>query len=206
MSFSRQRGLYAITDEHLLAGRLLVAVEQALIGGARAVQYRRKSGSSDERRCEATALLALCRRYHIPLFINDDVTLALTIGADGVHLGRSDTPLSQARSQLGKRALMGATCHDKLQYAKEAAKAGADYLAFGAVFPSPTKPHICQAPLSLFQDARCFGLPLVAIGGINTDNAPLLIDAGVDYLAVIHALWTAPDITQRAQQFSSLFT
>lgn len=202
---SLKRGLYAITDEKLLADRLLPAVSAAIQGGAVAVQYRRKTGSAPEQRHEAEALLALCREHHIPLIINDDIELALCIGADGVHLGREDGDLRHARKQLGNDAIIGATCHDSLEFAAEAAAHGANYLAFGTVYSSPTKPHAPSAPLSLFQDARHFGLPLVAIGGIKADNAAPVVTAGADCLAVISDLWLANDIAEHARRLSRLY-
>lgn len=201
-----ERGLYAITDSHLLAGRLLPAVAAALAGGAVAVQYRDKSGDHARRREEATALLALCRHHGVPLLINDDIDLAAAIGADGVHLGRGDSALPEARARLGPQALIGATCHDSLAHAAEAAAQGASYLAFGAMYPSGTKPGATPAPPSRLREARRFGLPLVAIGGITADNAAPLVQAGADSVAVISDLWTAPDITRRARAFAALFT
>ncbi|MFZ5560365.1 MAG: thiamine phosphate synthase [Pseudomonadota bacterium] len=199
------RGLYAITDATLLAGRLLLAVEAALQGGATIVQYRDKSGDRICRHAEATALLELCRRYDIPLLINDDVELAAAIGADGVHLGRSDAALASARRRLGPDAIIGATCHGSLEFAGEAAAQGANYVAFGAVYPSATKPGAARAPLEILQQARRFGLSVVAIGGISPDNAAPVIAAGADCIAVISDLWQARDIAARARAFATLF-
>lgn len=199
------RGLYAITDATLLAGRLLLAVEAALQGGASIVQYRDKSGERIRRHAEAAALLELCRRYAIPLLINDDVELAAAIGADGVHLGRSDTVLASARRRLGPAAIIGATCHGSLEFAGEAAAQGANYLAFGAFYASATKPGAARAPLDILQKARRFGLPVVAIGGISPDNAAPVMAAGADCIAVISDLWQARDITARARAFATLF-
>lgn len=201
----RLRGLYAITDGALLAGRLLPAVEAALAGGARVLQYRDKSGDAARRRQEATDLLALCRRLRVPLLINDDVELALAVGADGVHLGRGDGPLRAARERLGPDAIIGATCHDSLDFAAEARAAGASYLAFGAMYPSATKPGATAATPATLSAARRLGLPVVAIGGITADNAAPVIAAGADCVAVISDLWTATDITARARALSDLF-
>lgn len=199
------RGLYAITDSALLAGRLLPAVEAALQGGVALLQYRDKSGDPARRHREASALLALCRRYRVPLLINDDVGLAADIGAEGVHLGRSDGSLAAARARLGPQALIGATCHGSLAFAEEAARNGASYLAFGAVFPSATKSAAATIPLATLAEARRFGRPVVAIGGITADNAAPVLAAGADCLAVISDLWQAPDITARARAFTDLF-
>jgi thiamine-phosphate pyrophosphorylase len=199
------RGLYAITDSTLLSGRLLDAVEKALQGGVSLLQYRDKSGDAAKRLQEARALLELCRRFDVPLLINDDVELAATVGAAGVHLGRSDDSLLNARRRLGPQAIIGATCHGSLAFAEEAVHNGASYLAFGAVYASPTKPDAPQIPLQLLRDARRYQLPVVAIGGITADNAAPVIAAGADCVAVIADLWTAPDITARARAFTRLF-
>lgn len=200
------RGLYAITDSTLLAdGRLLPAVEAALQGGAAVLQYRDKSTDQPRRRAEAEALLALCRRYRVPLLINDDVELALAIGADGVHLGRGDAALAAARARLGPAAILGATCHDSLAFASEAVAAGADYLAFGAFYPSATKPGAQAAPVAVLSAARALGRPVVAIGGITVDNAPPLLRAGADFVAVISDLFAGPHIAARARAFAALF-
>lgn len=201
------RGLYVITDSKLLAGHLLPAVAAALEGGAAVVQYRHKSLQGGNRHWyEAEQLLELCRQYKVPLLINDDVELAAAIGAEGVHLGRGDGSLANARQRLGANAIIGATCHDSLHYANEAANQGASYLAFGAIYPSSTKPGAVQAPVSCISKAQQrFHLPVVAIGGITADNAAPLIDAGAHCVAVISDLWSAPDITARAREFSRLF-
>lgn len=199
------RGLYAITDSHLLAGRLLPAVEAALSGGAAIVQYRDKSGDAARRLDEARALRRACRQRGVPLLINDDVELALAAGADGVHLGRGDAALQAARARLGPDAIIGATCHDSLAFAEEAWRNGASYLAFGAMYPSATKPGASAATSGTLAAARRFGLPVVAIGGITADNAGPVIAAGADCVAVISDLWTATDITARARAISDLF-
>lgn len=200
------RGLYVITDSKLLAGHLLPAVAAALEGGAAVVQYRHKSLQGGNRHWfEAEQLLELCRQYKVPLLINDDMELAAAIGAEGVHLGRGDGSLTTARQRLGADAIIGATCHDSLHYANEAANQGASYLAFGAIYPSSTKPGTVQAPISCITKAARFHLPVVAIGGITADNAAPLIAAGAHCVAVISDLWSAPDITARAREFSRLF-
>lgn len=201
----RIAGLYAITDSALLQGRLLAAVTDALTGGARVVQYRDKSSDPVRRRQEASALLLLCRRHGVPLLINDDVALACAIGADGVHLGQGDAALAEARSLLGPQAIIGITCHDSLDLAAAAAAGGADYLAFGALFNSSSKPAARHCPPAILTEARRFRLPLVAIGGITTDNVSHVIAAGADAVAVIAGLWQAPDVAASARQFSQEF-
>ena len=199
------RGLYAITDAALLAGRLTDAVEAALKGGAVVVQYRDKSTDTAKRLEEALALRMLCRRYQVPLLINDDVELCVATGADGVHLGQQDGSLQQARARLGPEAIIGVTCHDSLALAETARANGASYVAFGAMFVSTTKPGATPATLQTLTKARQLGLPVVAIGGISADNAASVIAAGADCVAVISDLWTANDITARARATAQLF-
>ena len=198
------RGLYAITDGP--RPDLHAAVEGALTGGAAIVQYRDKSGDSDRRRAEAAGLLAVCRRFGVPLIINDDVELAATIGADGVHLGEHDGDIDAARTRLGATAIIGVSCYDSLDRARQLAAAGADYLAFGAFFPSPTKPLARRAHTGLLRDATSLGLPLVAIGGITPDNALPLIEAGADFVAAISGVFAAPDSSAAARRYANLFT
>lgn len=203
------RGLYAITDSQLLAGeRLLPYVEAALRGGARLLQYRDKSGDSVLRREQAGQLAELCRRHGAELIINDDLALAAELGA-GLHLGRDDGSLVEARQALGPDAIIGATCHASLTFAEEAAAQGSSYLAFGRFFNSQTKPGAPAADPALLVEARArFGLPLVAIGGVTLAHAPQLIEKGADLLAVVHALFAAdaPSVVEeRARAFAALF-
>lgn len=198
-------GLYAITDSHLLPGeRLFDGVAAALRGGAVMVQYRDKSASTAARLDQATRLQAMCREAKVPLIINDDAELAHAVGAAGVHLGQDDTALAEARALLGQQAIIGITCHGELALARKAAEAGADYLAFGRFFPSTTKPGERYADRTLLPQAREFRLPLVAIGGITTENGPQLVQAGADCLAVIGDLFGASDIEQQARRFNDL--
>jgi len=187
------RGLYAITPE---GAGLLKKVRAALDGGIALLQYRRKHGTREE----LGEIVRLTREYHVPLIVNDDVELALD--ADGAHLGRDDGDLSAARKKL-KDKILGASCYDRLDLAKAAVAAGADYIAFGSVFVSPTKPGAVRAPLSLFK--HDLGVPKCAIGGITLENAPQLIAAGADLLAVITDLFDAPDIAARARAYGKLF-
>ncbi|HNG10985.1 MAG TPA: thiamine phosphate synthase [Agitococcus sp.] len=199
--------LYLITDSQLLAGRLLPAVEQALIGGAKLIQYRDKSTDTAKRLHEAQQLKDLCQCYNVPLIINDDLELAAQLGV-GVHLGQQDGSIALARQRLGQDAIIGATCHNSLEFAKQAATQGASYLAFGAFYPSSTKPLAQAADLqTLTQAKQLFSLPVVAIGGINLDNARPLIDAGADYLAVISDIFALPtaNICQQAEAYLRLF-
>ncbi len=200
-------GLYAITDTTLTpAAALLPAVEAALRGGARVIQYRDKSSDTQRRRSEAAALNRLCRAHHALLIINDDAQLAAEIGAAGVHIGREDADLRAARKLLGADAIIGVSCYNQLDLAQHAAAQGANYVAFGRFFASQTKPDAVAATPELLRTARAaLSLPLVAIGGITPDNGGLLIDAGADMLAVIHGVFGQADIAAAAQRFTLLF-
>ena len=191
----RLRGLYAVTPE---VSDAVEKVRLALEGGVALLQYRRKRRAL----AEARAVAALARRHGVPLIVNDDVELALELDADGVHLGRDDGDLRTARRRLGGR-ILGASCYDDPELARRAVEAGADYVAFGSVFASTTKPAAVRAPFALF--ATRFGVPLCAIGGITLANAPQVIAAGADLLAVVSDLFDAPDIRARAGQYQGLF-
>jgi thiamine-phosphate pyrophosphorylase len=196
-------GLYAISDGP--RADLVEACTAALDGGAAALQYRDKSGDHARRLREARALQALCARRRVPLIVNDDVGLAAAVGAAGVHLGEDDAEIADARARLGADAIIGVSCYDSLERALQCAAAGADYLAFGAFFASPTKPHARAASLQLLRDAKSLGLPLVAIGGLTPDNARRLIDAGADALAVVSGVFGACDVRAAARGFADLF-
>lgn len=204
MLAARIHGLYAITPELPDSETLLRRAALALQGGVAVLQYRSKRSGVEQRIREAKALAAMCRSHGVPFIVNDDVELALETGADGVHLGRDDGELAAARARLGGR-LLGASCYDSLSAARAAVAAGADYVAFGSVFPSSTKPAALRAPLTLFGEARSLGVPLVAIGGVTLQNAPQLLGAGADCLAVISDLFEAPDIAEKARAYGKLF-
>lgn len=203
----RLRGLYAITDATLSPGeKLLADAEHALRGGAGILQYREKSTDATKREREARALLALCEAYDALLIINDDYTLAAAIGAHGVHIGRDDAALSEVRRLLGPERIIGVSCYNSLEMARDAARHGADYVAFGSVFASPTKPRAPRAELALFREARqTLEIPVCAIGGITLDNAAEVIDAGADMLAIISGIFAAPDPEAAARAFRALF-
>ncbi len=206
VSHAGVRGLYAVTPDEPDIGSLTRKVRKALAGGARIVQYRNKSANAALRREQGAALLALCREARIPFVINDDLDLARAIRADGLHLGRDDVSIAAARAKLGKDRLLGVSCYDRLELALAAREAGADYVAFGSAFPSVTKPLATRAPLSLYREAKArLGFPVVAIGGITIKNARTVIEAGADAVAVISALFGAPDIEAAARSFSRLF-
>ncbi len=196
-------GLYAITDGP--RADLVPVARAALQGGAAILQYRDKAQGAERRLREARALSALCLEFSVPLIVNDDVELALDCGAAGVHLGEDDATIADARVRLGAHAIIGVSCYDSLQRARDAAAAGADYLAFGAFFPTSTKAATRRAIPALLGDAREFGLSLVAIGGITPDNGGSLVNAGADFLAVVSALFDARDVRAAARRFTALF-
>jgi thiamine-phosphate pyrophosphorylase len=199
-------GLYAITPDTDDTPGLIEKVEAALSGGACLLQYRNKTANPALRLTQGRALLALCREYQVPLVINDHLDLALALDAH-LHLGAEDGLLAQARARLGPGKILGASCYRSIDTALEAQKAGADYVAFGGFFPSTIKPGMtAHTPLALLQEARQrLSVPVAAIGGITIDNAPRLVSAGADSVAVITALFGAPDIGAAARSFSALF-
>ncbi|MGD2055091.1 MAG: thiamine phosphate synthase [Gammaproteobacteria bacterium] len=207
MNRKRLRGLYAITDEKLISETdFTVAIEQALSGGAAIIQYRDKSANTNKRLEQALALRTLCNEYNARLIINDDINLAKTVAADGVHLGENDISIDQARLELGAEAIIGISCYNLIERALDAQSAGADYVAFGAVYTSSTKPEARQASCELIRDAKArLEIPVCAIGGINKSNAGSVIDAGADMTAVISGLFADPDIRHTAEHIAGLF-
>lgn len=199
----RLKGLYAITPDTEDSARLL-SLAQAAAPHIDILQYRNKSVDAVLRLEQAQALAELCRRKGVVFIVNDDVELAARVGADGVHLGRDDAALSAARRRLGAGALIGASCYDSLERARRAAEAGASYLAFGAVFPSGTKPDAARAGLGLFSEARSLGAPLVAIGGIHAGNAGQALAAGADAIAVIGGVFGAADPAAAAGELAAI--
>jgi thiamine-phosphate pyrophosphorylase len=198
-------GLYAITPDESRTDILVRKVGQALRGGASVVQYRNKIAGPALRLEQGRALAALCRAAGAAFIVNDDLALALELGSDGVHLGADDGDVTEARRRLGPGKLIGASCYNRMELAEAAAQAGVDYLAFGSVFSSGTKPGAVRAPLAIFAEARrSFALPLVAIGGITLQNAAQVFAAGADAVAVISALFDAGDIAASAAGFTRL--
>ena len=200
-------GLYVITDgQHQDVDELTHKVAAALRGGARLVQYRDKQHQPRRRLAEATALQALCASQGVPLLINDDIELAAAVGAAGVHLGRDDQPTALARTQLPPDSLIGRSCYNRFDLAQAAADEQVDYVAFGSFFASPTKPEAVTASPELLRRARHeIGLPTVAIGGISPENGAALVNAGADMLAVISAVFAAPDVEIAARAFTACF-
>jgi thiamine-phosphate pyrophosphorylase len=200
------KGLYAVTPDLADTADLLRRARLALEGGARLLQYRNKTAEAALCRGQAAALLRLSRDFGARLVVNDDLALALEIGADGAHLGREDGDLAAARAVLGPGKILGVSCYNEMERAREAKRIGADYAAFGSFFASATKPGAVRAPFELLAQAkRELGLPLAAIGGITLDHAPQLVGAGADLLAVISDLFEAADIRARASAYTQLF-
>lgn len=199
------RGLYLITPDERDTARLLARVAP-LLAHAALLQYRNKAADRALRREQAAALLAPCRAAGVPLVVNDDWRLAAELCADGAHLGEDDGALREARAALGREAILGASCYDALARAEAAVAAGASYIAFGAFFPSPTKPHARRAHPDLLRAAGRFGLPRVAIGGITPENAGSLVAAGADLLAVISGVFDAADPVAAARAYRACFS
>jgi thiamine-phosphate pyrophosphorylase len=200
-------GLYALTPELADTVELAARTELALSGGASAIQYRSKAASAGLKLEQAAALRALCSARGAIFIVNDDVELAHAVRADGVHLGRDDASLAAARARLGPAAIVGVSCYDELERAESAIAAGGDYIAFGSFYPSRVKPNAVRAPLSLIAEAKARWpqAGIVAIGGITAANAPPLIAAGADAVAVISALYEAPDIALAARELAACF-
>lgn len=203
---ARIAGLYAITPDLADTDDLLYRVRAALAGGARVVQYRNKTADPQLRLTQARALQSLCAARGVPLIINDHLEIAVAVDAAGLHLGGDDGDIAAARVRLGPGKLLGASCYDRLELAEAALAAGADHIAFGSFFASSVKPDAVRPPLDLVtRTKKQFAVPVVGIGGITPGNAPQLIRAGIDAVAVISAVFAAPDIEAAAREFQSLF-
>jgi thiamine-phosphate pyrophosphorylase len=177
-----------------------------LRAGAKILQYRNKQSDKNTRISEAEQIVGLCKQYSVPLIINDDIALTIQAGADGVHLGRNDLSITEARKKLGNNMVIGYSCYNDLDRASYAVNAGADYIAFGAFYSSPSKPDAVRATPDIIQKAKQqFNLPVVAIGGIKPENGQTLIDAGADMLAVISGLYASETSFQSASQYVNLF-
>lgn len=181
---SALHGLYLITNDDpwsVLEAKLHAALPQ----GVALLQYRRKHTPKTEQIVEAAQMLAICQHYGVPLIINDDVALAAKIGC-GVHLGQSDGSLLAARQQLGSQAIIGRTCHGSLDLARQAVREGASYVAFGAVYPSSTKPQASRVELSVLRQATAeLTVPVCVIGGLTVENIDPVVACGVDLYAVV---------------------
>ena len=205
MSERRIYGLYAVTPDEPDTGRLTALVEAALEGGARLLQYRNKIAGRELRLEQAERLRQICRRFGVPLIVNDHLETALAVDAEGVHLGRDDGDIAVARARFAGK-ILGVSCYNEIDRAIAAERAGADYVAFGRFFSSVTKPGAIKASLALVAEAkRQVRSPIVAIGGITQEHTPTLIAGGVDAVAVVSALFSTPDVRGAARQFAQLF-
>ncbi len=204
---SRIKGLYAIADTSVLQPEeFLPAVQAAITGGARVIQYRDKSSDAQRRQQQARALVNVCHELGAILIINDDVALTKSVDADGVHLGRDDPDVSAARQELGAGVLIGVSCYNEIDRARNVKADGADYVAFGSFYASSIKPEAVRASPQLLQQAKLeLGLPVVAIGGITPENGAELVAAGADALAVITGVFASNDICSAAERYAHLF-
>ncbi len=200
------KGLYLVTPDWDDTGKLLAATEQAIAGGAALVQYRHKMADEPLRRQQATALLALCRQHGLPLIINDHVDLCLELDADGIHVGGTDASVAQVRARVGAGKIVGASCYGQLQLARDAAAAGASYVAFGGFYPSRVKQYEVSTSPSIVTDAlQALPVPLCVIGGMTVENAKPLIDLGAHMVAAISSVYAADDQRLAASAFAQLF-
>lgn len=203
-----KQGLYAITDTtHIDATTMLAKTKSILEAGAKLLQYRSTETNPIQRNLEATQLSQLCRRLNVPLIINNDIELVIKLNADGIHLGKNDPSIAEARAMLDQHAIIGYSCYNDLSRASDALDAGADYLAFGACFPSPSKPEAIQISPAIIKQAKQIlsHPPIVAIGGITPENGALLIEAGADMLAVISGLYRSKEPFDTATKYINLF-
>ena len=194
-------GLYAITQtENKSADTVINEVEAAIKGGAAVVQYRDKHPLDAP--FLARELVKVCHRHSVPLLINDDIELAALVNADGVHIGKEDGAVAQARKRLGNAAIIGVSCYDSVERAIAAQSQGATYAAFGRFFPSSSKPLAAPAHIETLRQAKLkLTIPLVAIGGILPENGAQLVAAGADLLAVIGGIFEhRPEQSARAYQ------
>ena len=200
------KGLYAITPDSADLNTLIQKTQLAIEGGAFMVQYRSKILNRDVKMQQCAAILRICREYDIPCIVNDDVEMCRVLEADGVHLGENDDNIAEVRRILGEDSIIGSSCYDQLNRAKQAQKEGASYVAFGAVFPTPTKPNAPRATLELLREAKSeIQIPIVAIGGITMNNAHDVIETGIDAIAVITCLYESNSIKETAETFSQMF-
>ncbi len=201
------KGLYVITDKKLISRDSFVeTVEKAVRGGASVVQLREKDTPGDEVVSLGKALLKVTGKYGVPLIINDSVELAKEIGADGVHLGEDDPMVSRAREALGGDKIIGVSCYGRLERGIDAERDGADYVAFGTPFFTPTKPERAPTSFDVLREAvsRIKSIPIFAIGGITPENADSVFETGVDGIAVITAVFGSGDPEKAARGLASV--
>ena len=202
------KGLYVITAQKLIPrDRFMDTVEKAIRGGAKIIQLREKDTLEEEITRLGKGLLEITRRYRIPLIINDSPKLAREIGADGVHLGKDDSDISLARKLLGSEAIIGVSCYGDIERGLRAEREGADYVAFGTPFFTPTKPDRKPTPFEVLREAkrRITKIPVFAIGGITKENAQSVLETGVDGIAVITAVFSSPNPEEAARSLAEFF-
>lgn len=202
---ARLFGLYAVTPDVADTASLVASVGAAISGGAAAVQYRNKTADQGLRRAQAAALARVHAIRGALYIVNDDAALAAEMDADGVHIGSDDGDIADARACIGPDRIVGVSCYDDFARAKAAVAAGADYVAFGSFFASAVKPAARRADIALLERARALRVPVVAIGGIDATNANALRVAGADAVAVISALFGAPDVESAARALARIF-
>lgn len=207
------RGLYGVSPEWEDTQRMLDAIDAAAAGGMKAFQWRRKTATPEQGVEQARQVVERCRELRVISIINDDWRLAALVNADGVHLGRDDGSLAEARVALGPDRIIGCSCYNEPALAERALLADVDYVAFGAVYPSSVKPEAVRATPDHLRIARArveaIEAPrpaVVAIGGITPDNARPIVEAGADSIAVISGVFLAPDIEAAARRCAELFT
>jgi len=202
-----KRGLYLVTPDWNDSARLLAVSRAAFLGGATVLQYRHKTAAPALKLAQAQALRALTRELGIRLIINDDLQLALAVDADGLHIGRDDGDTAAMKAAAGRPLLIGVSCYGDFKRARAAVSGGADYIAFGAMYASPTKPQAPAAPIDLIRRAKeeFINIPVACIGGITADNATPLIEAGADWVAVITDIYQAADPQAQAAKFAALY-
>ena len=202
------KGLYVITDQKLIPrDRFIEIIEKVIQGGAKIVQLREKDSPDEEIIRLGKKLLKITKRHGIPLIINDSPKLAVEVGADGVHLGMDDPAIMEARRLLGSEAIIGVSCYGEIERGLRAEREGADYLAFGTPFFTPTKPGRRPTPFEVLREAkrRITKIPVFAIGGITKGNAKSVLETGVDGIAVITAVFSSPNPEEAARNLADFF-
>jgi thiamine-phosphate pyrophosphorylase len=201
------KGLYVITDKKLIPrDRFAATVEKAINGGANVVQIREKDTPRDEIISLGRDLLSLTKKYGVPLIVNDSIELAMEIGADGVHLGEDDPPIAHARDVLGNDKIIGVSCYGKIDRGLNAEREGADYVAFGTPYFTPTKPERAPTSFDVLREAvsRIKNIPIFAIGGITPENADIVLETGVDGIAVITGVFGSDDPERAAKELAEI--
>jgi thiamine-phosphate pyrophosphorylase len=200
------KGLYLVTPDWDDTQKLLEITELALKGGVALLQYRHKTADAAQRQEQAECLLALCRSYNVPFIINDYIDLCLSLNADGIHVGGTDTAVGEVRNMIGPDRILGASCYGSLEMAHAAQKAGASYVAFGGFYPSRVKKYPVTTPQTIVTDWKAQGtVPSVVIGGMTRDNSASLVRNGADMVAAISSIYLAGDPQAAAREFTALF-